>query len=219
MKTLYSAMLHSYFERLNDTEREHHFENIDMQVQHMNTLLEDVLAIESEEARRGKLRSVQTNLVSLCWEVISGFQSLNAQNRQIIYHYPESGLEQVFIDPKLIRQLITNLVSNAVKYSTGTVYVNLSIVDKIVELSVKDDGIGIPEEDQEQLFQPFHRARNTGGVPGTGLGLLVAKNAVELHNGTIRLDSKVGIGTTVTVTFPSFEEDRTTSTNDSRTYH
>ncbi|MBI1258878.1 MAG: GAF domain-containing protein [Chloroflexi bacterium] len=208
MIQLSASTLQSYYERLNENERDHHFENIDTQVQHMNTLLEDVLVLESEEARRGNLQRVPTNLVSLCWEVISGFQSVNSQNRQIVYHYPESGLENILLDPKLIRQLITNLVSNAVKYSTGSVYVTLLLSGHTVDLSVKDDGIGIPEEDQQQLFQPFHRARNTGGVPGTGLGLLVAKNAVELHDGTIHLQSKVGVGTTVTATFPILKEEQ-----------
>ena len=209
MIQLSASTLHTYYERLNENERDHHFENIDNQVQHMNTLLEDVLTIESEEARRGKLRRVQTNLVSLCWEVISGFQEINAQNHQIIYHYPESGLENILLDPKLMRQLITNLISNAIKYSQGCVYVTLSLVDQIVEFSVRDDGIGIPEEDQQELFQPFHRAKNTGGVPGTGLGLLVAKNVIELHDGTIHLQSTVGVGTTVTTKFPALNEERT----------
>ena len=73
-----ASTLQNYFDRLNESERGHHFENIDTQVQHMNSLLEDVLAIESEEARRGKLRRVRTNLISLCWEVVSGFQTMNS---------------------------------------------------------------------------------------------------------------------------------------------
>ncbi len=99
-----------------------------------------------------------------------------------------------------------------------SVYVTLSLIDVHVELSVKDEGIGIPDEDQDKLFQPFQRARNTGGIPGTGLGLLAAKNAVELHNRTISLQSRVNVGTTVSVTFPAIEEDRIAQANDSDTH-
>ena len=202
-----ASTLQNYYDRLKENERERHFEKIDSQVRHMTSLLEDVLAIEGEEAQRGKLRRVEANLINLCWEVVEGFQNLNGENRQIIYDYPDSGLEKVLIDPKSIRQLVTNLVSNALKYSQGDVYLELTRVDDRIELSVRDQGIGIPEEDQQQLFQPFHRARNTSGIPGTGLGLLVAKNAVELHEGTIHLESKVGVGTTVTVTLPAVKEE------------
>ena len=153
-----------------------------------------------------RLRRVDTDLVNLCWEVVEGFHTFDGHDRPIIYDYPDTGLEKIFIDPKPIRQLITNLISNALKYSKANVYITLARIDDDVEITVKDEGIGIPEEDQQQLFQPFHRARNTSGVPGTGLGLLVAKNAVERHGGAIRVESKVGVGTTVIVTLPIVKE-------------
>ena len=98
-----------------------------------------------------------------------------------------------------------NLLTNAVKYSPSgsTVDVNLSCTAKQATLRVRDEGIGIPEEDQPRLFEAFHRAANVGLVSGTGLGLAITKRAVEAHKGTIDFESTVGRGTTFIVTFPT----------------
>jgi len=107
-------------------------------------------------------------------------------------------------DAKLLRQILTNLVSNAIKYSPdgGNVGVNLSCEDSQIILQVSDSGIGISPEDQIQLFQSFSRATNVGAISGTGLGLSIVKKCVELHGGEITLTSEVGVGTTFTVTLP-----------------
>ena len=108
------------------------------------------------------------------------------------------------LDKKLMRQILSNLVSNAVKYAPTDKPITVSLErahDSLV-LSVRDEGIGVPEEDLKHLFAPFHRAANVGSISGTGLGLTIIQEAVELHGGTIAVESQVGIGTTVTVTIP-----------------
>jgi signal transduction histidine kinase len=99
---------------------------------------------------------------------------------------------------------LSNLLSNANKYSPdgGVVRLELTRHAETVIVRIQDEGIGIPPEDQKQLFQPFTRAKNVGAIPGTGLGLTIVKKCVEAHNGQIFVASEVGVGSTFTVTLP-----------------
>lgn len=110
----------------------------------------------------------------------------------------------VVADRKLLRLLVTNLLSNAMKYSPegSTVEVGLARSGDTVELTVRDQGIGIPEEEQPRLFEPFYRAENVGEARGTGLGLFIAKQAVDLHSGEILVQSTAGEGTIFFVMLP-----------------
>jgi signal transduction histidine kinase len=107
-------------------------------------------------------------------------------------------------DQKLLRQIITNLLTNAIKYSPehNLVKFSLNKGNNQVIFKVIDSGIGIPEVDKANLFTSFHRASNVGNIAGTGLGLSIVKKCVDLHKGEIRIDSQLGKGTTVTVTIP-----------------
>ena len=109
-------------------------------------------------------------------------------------------------DETLLRHILTNLLSNAVKYSPGGTTVELSIERRSgeAELVVRDQGIGIPEPDRKQIFQAFHRARNVGETPGTGLGLVIVKRCVELHGGRISFESTEGKGSRFIVRLPLF---------------
>ena len=101
------------------------------------------------------------------------------------------------MDGKLLRHIINNLLSNAIKYSPDSDRIILDLVchSKKATFRVQDFGIGIPVEEQDRLFDSFHRAGNIGSIPGTGLGLPIVKRSVDLHGGTILVESKVGIGT------------------------
>ena len=110
----------------------------------------------------------------------------------------------VFMDEKLFRHVVTNLISNAFKYADGgavTVILD-SIGDSAVEISVEDTGIGMSEEDLSQLFTPFHRGRNVASIAGTGLGMSIAKDATTLMGGKLELESELGVGTKATITLP-----------------
>jgi signal transduction histidine kinase len=108
------------------------------------------------------------------------------------------------MDEKLLRSLLGNLLSNAIKYSHpgSTVELRLTCDGNTAIFEVQDRGIGIPKADRQRLFECFHRASNVGAVCGTGLGLTIAKNCVDLHGGAIAVESEVGRGTTFTVTLP-----------------
>ena len=104
----------------------------------------------------------------------------------------------------MLRSILGNLISNATKYSPqgGKVKIDLSLAKDQVVIIIRDRGIGIPAQDRKQLFEPFHRGKNVARIPGTGLGLVVVKKCIDLHGGTIELNSATNKGTMVTVTLP-----------------
>ncbi|MEH2064794.1 MAG: MHYT domain-containing protein [Nostoc sp.] len=108
------------------------------------------------------------------------------------------------LDEKLLQRILSNLLTNAVKYSDpgSTIYFKLVWQSESIAFHIQDRGIGIPVEDQALLFESFHRAKNVGRIPGTGLGLAIVRKCVDIHGGEIKVDSHVGIGTTFTVTLP-----------------
>ena len=109
------------------------------------------------------------------------------------------------LDEKLLRHILSNLLTNAVKYSPGGGRIELAVAcsRRDVVLAVSDQGIGITLEDQPRLFQTFQRGRNVGNISGTGLGLAIVKKAVDLQGGTISVDSSAGKGSRFSVRLPA----------------
>lgn len=116
---------------------------------------------------------------------------------------PDEAIHTV-LDTRLMRQVLNNLLSNAIKYSATAAQVEVELLTdgKAITLRVTDQGIGIPEADLLLLFDPFHRASNVENMPGTGLGLNIVKQAVELHGGAIDVQSQLQQGTTFTLHLP-----------------
>ncbi len=110
-------------------------------------------------------------------------------------------------DKNLIRNILFNLISNAIKFSdiSGSIHVISQIKDRIVWVSVQDEGMGISEEDKEHLFSSFFRGRNVTNIQGTGLGLHIVKRYVDLLGGSITMESTLGKGTKITFSIPDKE--------------
>jgi signal transduction histidine kinase len=115
-----------------------------------------------------------------------------------------SGDIQEQLDEKLMRHILGNLLSNALKYSPDGKAVDFEVVadEHSLRFTVQDRGIGIPAEDIPHLFETFHRARNVGNISGTGLGLAIVKKAVDLHGGRIDVESRLGQGSRFVVILP-----------------
>jgi PAS domain S-box-containing protein len=175
--------------------------NIEKQVGHMRSLLEDILTIEKNEIKRIKPNLVTLDLVSflqrLSLEVVLATQ--NTHRIKSDYSHPSVKIKS---DEKLLRNIFLNLFSNAIKFSPGKkeIFVSLSVEAGTVSIKVKDKGIGIANEDKAKLFEAFNRGANAGDIKGTGLGLLITKKAVEILGGEIFVESVLGVGTTITVT-------------------
>jgi signal transduction histidine kinase len=182
-----------------------HYHRIESAVRRMTGLLDDVLLYSKAEA--GKLQFNPTSIVlkNLCSDLVEELQLGIGKNHKITWIY-SGPCNNAYMDEKLLLHILTNLLSNAIKYSPSgtTVFFSCSCdqENKEIAFEIKDQGIGIPQEDQAQLFESFHRAKNVGDIPGTGLGLAIVQKSIELHAGKITVNSEVGVGTTFRVTLP-----------------
>lgn len=172
-------------------------------VRYMTELLDDVLNISRDETGRLAFRPVKINLKTICQEIIELARSRNVQNCQIMFDYIGSR-EIVCADERIVRQILMNLLVNALKYSykNGFVKILVRVSEDEVDIEIADEGIGIPEEKLQTIFEPFNRGSNVGAIAGTGLGLSIVKKSIEVHSGSIAIKSKVDAGTTVFVNLP-----------------
>ena len=145
---------------------------------------------------------IRENTAALLADTVAGLQGLLKPGQTIVQD--ATGPESIWLDPSLLRKILVNLLSNALKYSgdNSTVTVRAACAAGQLTLVVQDQGVGISDEDQAHLFERFFRARNVTNVPGTGLGLYIMAKYVELLRGTIALRSTLDVGTTVTITIP-----------------
>lgn len=196
--------LSAYRHKMTDEQIDMRLARIQEQIGHLKNIMDDVLNLARLQARRAEFNPQSLDLDALCRTVIDEFESQPSINHQFAYVAAHAPLK-ANLDAKLMRQILVNLLSNAVKYSpeNSTATVKLDEVNNEIHLSVHDNGIGIPQADIARLFEPFHRASNVGTIQGTGLGLVIAKESVELHNGTIAVESQVGAGTTITIRIPT----------------
>jgi PAS domain S-box-containing protein len=196
-------VLLSYRDRLTADKIDSRLRKIAQQVDHMKGLLEDVLYLARVQAGRIEFRPALGDIESLTRDIIEEFESQPEHRDRIRFESPQQAII-ISMDIRLMRQLIGNLISNALKYSAVTkpVYVTLAQNTNWIVITVKDEGIGIPTEDLKHLFEPFHRAVNVGTISGTGLGLSIMKQAVELHQGSVVVDSILDQGSTFSITLP-----------------
>jgi signal transduction histidine kinase len=173
-------------------------------VRSMNQLLNDILSVTQAESGSLKFNPKPLNLEQFCRELVEEMQFSTGQNHRIIFSF-QGNCTNTCLDKKLLWHVLTNLLSNAIKYSPqgGSIYLELLCPNGEITLKIRDTGIGIPIDDQDHLFKPFHRAENVGNIPGTGLGLTMVRKCLDLHGGQIGLESKVGVGTTFTIKLQS----------------
>ena len=198
-----AELLEHYSDSLSAEDKLKMLHGIQGGVKRMNTMIEDVLIIGKAEAGALQFEPKPVELRDLCHKVVEELRGGVAKQHVIQFeHQFERG--SLNLDEKLLRHILTNLLSNAVKYSPPGSTVSLLLCERDGEamIAVGDQGIGIPAEDQARLFESFHRASNVGNRQGTGLGLVIVKKAVELHGGSISIDSKVNDGTRISVRLP-----------------
>ncbi|MBZ0298680.1 MAG: response regulator [Anaerolineae bacterium] len=197
-----NSLLRNYADRMDEAHRLAHMDRIDASVRQLLQMLDDMLIVSQMETGSLDFKPEQLSPVELLQDIVNEFAIIHGESHQLVCHNRFDGL--VAADPRLMRQIAANLISNAIKYSPqgSEIEVVLERHDRLLVLTVQDHGIGIPEADQSRLFEAFERASNVGSVSGTGLGLAIVKQAVDLHSGTIQLESQVNIGTTVTVNIP-----------------
>lgn len=178
------------------------YTRIGAQIDRMTNLMDDVLIVGKINEGIVEPKLIPTDIVELCKEISKNHNEIQSDNRRIVFTVKGKPVE-VDLDKKLMGHALSNLISNALKYSPGAKAPSLTIVfsKRDVQISVKDHGIGIPEQDLKSLFEPFYRASNIGDIPGTGLGTSIAKEYVKLNNGTISLKSELDKGSEFIITF------------------
>ena len=195
--------IRKYGHKVDSDKKIKHFDRIESSVKNMTELLEDVLLIGRTEAGRLEFKPELLEIVSFSQGIVDEMQANASLAHQIVFE-PNVDMLKMAFDPRLMRLVLTNLLSNAIKYSPagGEVTFRLSKQDKDLLFRVADTGIGISTKDQLRLFTPFTRAGNVGSIGGTGLGLYIVKMVVELHDGTVAIDSDLGQGTAFIITMP-----------------
>ncbi len=179
---------------------------------HLLSLINDVLDMSRIESGKIHLEEQPCCLPDILHDLRNILQAdIRAKQLDLYMDAVDIRHEEICCDKLRLNQVLLNLMSNAVKYTSAGGMVSLKVIERAgapaghahFEFHVKDTGIGMTEEFVAKIFEPFERERNstTSGIQGTGLGMAIAKNIVEMMNGTIEVQSKVGVGTECTVSF------------------
>lgn len=197
-------MLKKYGEVSTEEEKTQALDNIRVQVDVLSEMVTDVITLSRADADTMTIALEDADLITYCRDIVEEFQFVHQKTHAIEFDCPDSVIRAP-IDRKLLRRALSNLLTNAVKYSPhgSQIDFHLHREGSQAVIRVSDRGIGIPPEDQERLFEPFHRAGNVENVPGTGLGLAITKQSIELHGGSIEFYSSPGDGTTFVLRLPT----------------
>jgi len=215
-KTPLSSMLSSVFliekyteliETKNEKEhignRNKHISKIKKSILHLTEILNNFLSIDKLDQAKIKLKTEEMNLNTFTEDLLDELKPLLKDKQQITYHF--DGNEVIYSDKHLLRNIYLNLISNAIKYSNNDteIILNIKVQKKDIIIQVIDHGVGIPEKEQAKLFTRFFRATNSHQTEGTGLGLHIVKQYVDLMKGKIDFSSRLNEGTTFIVLLPN----------------
>lgn len=192
---LSASLIDKYIEKPDFASVMKHTGKIKSSVQLLTSILNDFLSLEKLEAGVVTVNKQMINVVGLAEEITEEMQLICKKNQHIVYqHTGEVGL--FMLDSNLLKNTVVNLISNAIKYSGEDTFIefNTIIEGNICIITVRDNGIGIPKEEQINLFEPFFRAHNIGNIPGTGLGLNIVKRYVHLMDGVLEYKSAINEG-------------------------
>lgn len=199
-----AQILERYRQRLSDEEQALHLQNIQKSIDRMTELLNDVLIIGKAADHKIEFQPKLLNIKDFCNNILDSVSSEYKKQHVIVNNF-DLDIEEAVVDEKILSQCLRNLFSNAMKYSPIGSTINFSVVrnENALVFSVQDNGIGISDEDQKQIYEPFHRGGNVGNISGTGLGMAIVKQLIELHGGSIACKSKIGEGSLFTFNIPS----------------
>jgi PAS domain S-box-containing protein len=198
-----AALLSKYTKEIDQEKRNKHIDRIKDSVKHLNDILEDFLSLGKLDEGRISTDPSEFNLPEMITETLAEVKVVLKPGQKFNFKY--EGEEKINADKKLLRNILTNLISNAAKFSDEDSPITISAMSENNEntITVTDKGIGISQKDQEHLFTMFYRASNVTNIQGTGLGLHIVKRYLDLMNGTVHLQSTLGKGTSITITFPN----------------
>lgn len=197
-----ASLIARYHDAVDIDKRNKHVERIKSSVTNLTEILNDFLSIEKLEEGVIRCHPEPFNFNRLLNDLTEDMRNIAKHGQTITLNY--SGCHEIVLDRQLVKNALINLFSNAIKYSPENkpIVVNVDLTTAKLRMTIEDKGIGIPVEDQPNVFERFYRAKNSGNIQGTGLGLNIVKKYVELMDGTIVFVSKLSEGTTFTVEIP-----------------
>jgi signal transduction histidine kinase len=181
--------------------RNKHIQRIKSSVNNLINILNEFLSIGRIEDGKITTNNKNFNLKELIAALCNEMNGLLKTGQKLLYQH--AGNTEIFLDPSLLKNFLINLLSNAIKFSpeNSTIYLQSEVTDAKIEISIKDEGIGMSEEDKKHLFERFFRGANATNIQGTGLGLHIVGKYIELMNGNISVKSELEKGTEITITF------------------
>jgi PAS domain S-box-containing protein len=198
-----AELLEHYSHRWSDQKKVDHLRRIQTAVKHLTGMLDEVLVIGRVEAGMVTVDLASLDLLEVMADLVEEISLGVGAQHEIHFTCPEASF-LVRMDEGLLRQILLNLLTNAVKYSPAGSRIDLELRrnDGQILIQISDEGVGIPDEDLSRLFEPFYRGQNTNHIPGTGLGLAIVKRSLDHLHGTITVNSQERVGTTFIVEIP-----------------
>lgn len=203
-----ASLLAKYTSAEDQDKRSRHVEKIKNSVKHLNDILEDFLSLGKLDEGKVVTHVHAFDIQEFLIDIIDEMKGLLKKGQHLNYHH--EGFTQFSSDKKLLKNIVINLTSNAIKFSDEEKPINIkSKADAdFLEISIMDKGMGISREDLEHLFTSFYRGKNAVNIQGTGLGLHIVKRYIEVLGGEITVNSKLGAGTIFCVTIPLINNDQ-----------
>lgn len=195
-----TEILSDYRAKMTDEDIDKRLTKIKGQVCNLTKIVEDVLGLSRLQEDAQKLNLSTFDLIEFSKSLIE--EIIVSENAARIIFSSFSSIVIMNLDAGLMRQIIMNLLSNALKFSKSNVFFSIEASAGNILIKVTDKGIGIPSTEMENILDPFIRGNNTTGIAGTGLGLSIVHEAVKKHGGKMHIDSKIKIGTTVSIYLP-----------------
>ena len=176
---------------------------IKSEITRMTNLMNEILQMGKISAGKIEPKREFSDLNKVCTDLVKKYNSIQEDKRKVDFSIIGESFN-IFINSNLMSQAISNLLSNSLKYSKdGNPELTLVYEPDHVKIHVSDTGLGIPKDEIQFLFAPFHRAANVGSIPGTGLGLSIVLDYVEINGGTVSVESILNEETTFTITIPT----------------
>lgn len=205
LTSIYSSveLIERYSSKWDNSQKSEHFSRIKTSIDHLTNMLEEVLRLNRSQSSSVEFNPNKIDLNIFCKNLINDLEPLLSKNNKLFYNF-NIPLKNYLADENLLKVILTNLISNAIKYSLngGNIYFDVDENEKQIIFKVKDEGIGIGKEEIEKIFTPFYRSARNSTIAGSGLGLSITKSYVEVHKGTIEVKSQKDKGAIFTIKIP-----------------
>ncbi len=177
---------------------QNHLGRINIEIKKLGDLMSDILTIGKIDEGKVPSNKEDVNIYEMIVDLLASYFSNRTDNRIVEFNF-DNNFSKLFIDQRLLSHAIINLLTNAFKYSAGNPLINLFEKDNKVYIEIIDNGIGIPQHELDNLFQSFYRASNASNIEGTGLGLVIVKEFVNINGGEIYVESELNKGSKFTI--------------------